>query len=308
MKKGTFLSSDNKTDVAYYIFENKKVKTKAVLQISHGMQDYILRYRDLIDVLNNAGIVVCGNDDLGHGFTSKCAETDGFFANKKGYKFVVQDLHTMTLIAKEKYKNIPFFMLGHSMGSFFARYYAYLYKDELNGLILEGTSGRVFGTTFGILLAKLIGAVKGGKSGCKTIEKTMLKGYAKYIDDVKTFKEWVTSDEIKLKEYENDNRCNFRFSVSAYKDMLTVLKFVNTKKCVKGTRRNLPIFLVSGAKDPVGAYGVGVCEVYSMFEKQKQVDLQLKLYSDARHELHNEKPNVRREFSEDVAFWINERI
>ena len=308
MIEGSFLSGDNKSEVKYYIFENKKVKPIAVLQISHGMQDYIFRYKDLIDYLNQNGIVVCGNDDLGHGYTSKSADSDGFFSKKDGYKFVVNDLHTTTLLVKDRYKNIPYFMLGHSMGSFFARYYAYLFPNELNGLILEGTSGKVFGTSFGIFLAKCIQFFKGPKSDCKTIEKTMLKSYFKYIDDVKTGKEWVTSDEEKLKEYENDSRCNFKFSASAYKDMLTVLKFVNSDKCVKDANKELPIFIVAGSLDPVGNYGKGVCEVYSLYEKHKYKDIKLKLYPNARHELHNEKLETRQEFFEDVATWVKDRI
>lgn len=308
MEKGSFLSADKKSEIQYYVFEDKSVKPIAVLQISHGMQDYIFRYSDLISFLNANGIVVCGNDDLGHGYTSKSSNTDGFFARKNGYKFVVNDLHTTTLLVKDRFKNLPFFMLGHSMGSFFARYYAYLFPNELTGLILEGTSGKVFGTSFGIFLAKLIQLFKGEKSDCRTIEKTMIKAYFKYIDDVQTGKEWVTSDAEKLKEYENDSRCNFRFTASAYKDMLTVLKFVNSNKCVKGTNNKLPIFICSGAKDPVGNYGKGVCNVYSLYEKHKFNDLKLKLYPNARHELHNEEIKTRTEFFNDVTNWIKDKI
>lgn len=308
MEKGSFLSADNKTDVVYYFFENKKIKPKAVLQISHGMQDYILRYNELISFLNSKGIVVCGNDDLGHGLTSKSSSTDGYFADKNGYKYVVKDLLTMTKIAKDRYKNVPYFLLGHSMGSFYARLYAYLYEGELSGLIIEGTSGRVFGTRFGIFLADLISKVTNPKNTCKTIENTMLKSYYKYIDNVETGKEWVTSDNKKLEEYINDDRCNFSFKVSAYRDMLTVLKFVNSNKCIKDTPKDLPIFICSGDKDPVGNYGKGVREVYNRFVKEKQEDVELKLYAGARHELHNEVPLIRKEFCEDVYSWILKRI
>lgn len=307
MKKGTFLSADNKSDVAYYIFE-PATKPRAVLQISHGMMDHILRYKDLIDWLNAEGIVVCGNDDLGHGNTSKSKSTDGFFANKNGNKIVLKDLHTMTLIAKEKFGDIPYFLLGHSMGSFFARMYAYYYPNELSGLILCGTSGKVFGTGLGIVLLSFIKAFKGDKSYCTTIENMMLKKYFKYIDNVKTKKEWVTSDSKKLEEYENDPRTSFRFTASAYQDMLKTLKFVNTNKWAKGINNKLPILLCSGAKDPVGNYGNGVNFVYKILENQKIEDLELKLYADARHELHNEKANIRKQFFKDVSSWIDERI
>lgn len=309
MEKGHFISSDGKSEIAYYIYNDiAQTKPKAVLQISHGMQDYIFRYGDLIKFLNKNGIVVCGNDDLGHGYTSYNKQLDGYFAKKNGYKFVVKDLYTMTKIAKDKYKDVPYFLLGHSMGSFFARYYAYLYPNELSGLILCGTSGKVFGTSFGIALLSLVKMFKGEKSYCKTMENMMLKKYFKYIKTIKTKREWVTSDEQKLSEYENDERCNFRFTASAYKDMLTVLKFVNTKKWAKGINKQMPIAIYSGSLDPVGNYGKSVCEVYKLLEKQKISSLKLKLFEGAYHELHNEKNEIKQEFFNDLIVWLNNKI
>ena len=106
----------------------------------------------------------------------------------------------------------------------------------------------------------------------------------------------------------SDPKCQFRFTVSAYQDMLKVLKFVNTTKWAKGINKELPILLCSGSKDPVGAYGKGVCEVYKLLEKQQIKDLQLKLYAEARHELQNELEPTQKEFFNDVKNWIDERI
>ena len=53
MEQGQFLSSDGKNTVAYYIYENKEVKPKAVLQISHGMQEHITRYTHFAEFLNS---------------------------------------------------------------------------------------------------------------------------------------------------------------------------------------------------------------------------------------------------------------
>lgn len=307
MIKDKFLSSDNKTEITYYFFEPKVKKPIAIVQISHGMQDYILRYSELIEHLNNNGIVVCGNDDLGHGSTSTSSETDGYFANKDGHKFVLKDLHTMSLIAKNKHPNLPYILMGHSMGSFFARYFAYHFPDQLDGLILLGTSGKVSGTSMGIAILSFFKTFMGEKFKSKLFEDIMLKSYFKYIDEVVTRREWVTSDKEKLHEYENDPRCSFRFTVSAYQDMLKVLKFVNSKKWARGINKNLSIFIASGAKDPVGNYGKGVTRVYELLENQKIDDLQLKLYTDARHELHNEVNTTRQEFFKDVTSWIKER-
>lgn len=306
MIEGTYLSADGKTDVAYYIFDPKvKMMPRGIVQITHGMQDYILRYKELIEHLNNNGYIVCGNDDLGHGKTSKSAKTDGFFDYKNGNKKVLADIYTLTKIVKDKYGNIPYFLIGHSMGSFFARYYAYMYGEELSGLVLLGTSGKVIGTGFAIKLLSLLKTFKGKDKECAMLENIMLKKYYKYIDHVQTGKEWVTSDNEKLIEYENDPRCSFKFKIATYQDMLKTLKFVNSKKWARGIDKNLPIAIYSGSHDPVGDYGKGVSWVYGLLETQKVKNLQLKLYPKARHELHNETESIRQEFLNDIVIWLN---
>ena len=309
MIKGTYLSADNKTDVAYYVFEPKdKENIKGVVQVSHGMQDYILRYKHLIEFLNEQGYVVCGNDALGHGYTTKEQCDKGFFAEKNGYKLVLSDLYTMTKIAKKMYKDVPHVLLGHSMGSFFARYYAYMFPNELDGLILCGTSGKVAGTGFAIKLLGVIKTFKGAKSPCKLAEKIMTGKYFKYVDNVETGKEWVTSDPERLKAYENDNIRGYQFKVGGYIDMLKVLRFVNSKKWARGINKKLPIALYSGAHDPVGDYGKGVNWVYGLLERQKIEDIYLKLYPKARHELHNEQTKIRNEFLTDVTMWLEDKL
>ena len=80
LKKSTFLSHDGITDVAYYVFSPKNAVPKAVIQLSHGMCEYIERYEKegFVSRLAEVGIVVCGNDHLGHG-PSVSDEKLGFF-------------------------------------------------------------------------------------------------------------------------------------------------------------------------------------------------------------------------------------
>lgn len=299
-----FLSTDKKTQVAYYIFNNETVKPKAILQIAHGMQEHLTRYSSLATFLNAHGIIVCGNDHLGHGRTSKSEETDGFFADKNGADYVLHDLHKLTKIVKEKYPNLPYFLMGHSMGSFFAREYARTFKNELNGLIICGTSGKVNGTNAGLFLLSLMKVFKGKKAHSTLAEKIMKNSYFKYINKSESPYAWITSDNDALNNYLENDRCKIRFTVSAYYDMIKTLKNVNKKSWAKNIPKELPIFLVSGACDPVGQYGKGVCQVYSMLEKQKVKHLDLKLYADGRHEPFNEKSPIKEMFYKDILQWI----
>lgn len=308
MEQGQFLSSDGKNTVAYYIYENKDVKPKAVLQISHGMQEHITRYTHFAEFLNSFGIVVVGNDHLGHGNTSKSASTDGFFAYKNGAKCVLNDLHKMTQIAKEKYPNLPYFLMGHSMGSFFARLYAATYPNELNGLILEGTSGKVKGTNLGLFVLDILKLFKGKKAHSTLAEKFMCGSYFKYLPNSTSKVDWVVGNPEELEKYKNNERCQIRFTVGAYYDMVKTLKKVNSKKWAKKINKDMPIILLSGAQDPVGQYGKGVCQVYCLLEKQCVKHLDLRIYSDARHEVHNELEPAKSAFYNEVKCFIERNI
>ena len=303
MEKSYFMSADGKTEVAYFIFEDKKIKPRAVLQISHGMNEFILRYKDFASMLTKHGIVVVGNDDLGHGET-KTPETEGFFADKHGDKFVLEDLHTMAQIAKLKYPQLPFFMFGHSMGSFFARLYASVYPNDHDGFIFCGTSGKVKGSAFAMILLKLIKLFKGPNRHYHFIDKIMVSSYFKYIKNPQSALDWLSSDPNNL----NREGMGKNFSVGAYHDMVKTLRKVNTKSWAKKLNKQTPILLIAGSQDPVGQYGSGVCNVYKLLEKEKIESIDLKLYAKCRHEPFSETDFIKKQFYQDLLTWIDEKI
>ena len=153
-----FRSADGKTPVAAFFYTPVAGAPKAIFQISHGMCEYIGRYEPTIEVLAAAGFAVCGNDHLGHGYTSPGSY--GFKAEKDGYKFVLEDLHTMSHLGHEKWPDIPYFLLGHSMGSFYGRWFGEKYPDALDGLIISGTGGPSPLMPVGKALASLLSKLK----------------------------------------------------------------------------------------------------------------------------------------------------
>ncbi|MCQ2550974.1 MAG: lysophospholipase [Clostridia bacterium] len=301
MEKGFFKSSDGINDIAWYIFPCEN--PKGIVQISHGMQEYLLRYEDLANYLNQNGYVVCGNDHLGHGASAKEGDL-GFMGEKDGYNHVVQDLYKMTELIKERYPDLPIYLHGHSMGSFFGRYYAALYPNELKGLIIEGTGGPNPLGGIGITLTKLLIKLKGAKKPSPFIENLAFGAYTKRIEDAKTGKEWVTRDPVLFEKYVNDPWCNYSFTLAGYKDLMSVLQTVNDKSWAPKIRKDMPVYVVSGKEDPVGEYGKGVEAVYQMLVDAGVKDVTLKLYEDARHEVHNELIEVRKKFYQDLLGWI----
>ena len=114
-------------------------EVKAILQIAHGMVEFIDRYEGFAEYLTGKGYLVTGNDHLGHGASVNSKEDWGYFSEKDGYKNVLKDMVMLTHLTKKLYPGKPYFLLGHSMGSFFCRLYLIKHGEELDGAIVMGT-------------------------------------------------------------------------------------------------------------------------------------------------------------------------
>lgn len=301
-------SADGHTTVFGYFYTMPGVTPKAVLQISHGMQEYIRRYRSFAWYLAEQGYVVCGNDHLGHGQTSGDSGNDGWFAERCGDRYVLEDLHRMTAIAKKRYPGLPYYLFGHSMGSFFARWYASVYPKELDGLIISGTSGPNPMSGMGRLFAKLLTRVKGGTYRSPMMEKMMFGTYCKEIPDAKTGKEWVMRDPDTLADYVADPKCTFAFTLDAYRDLIAVLQRVSRPEWSQSIPKTMPILLVSGDADPVGNYGKGVTAVRDMLVQAGVEDVTLRLYPGCRHEVYNDLPEYRALFYSEILHWLDQHV
>ena len=299
-----FLSADGKTQAAAFFYTPAHSAPKAVIQISHGMCEFICRYEPMFEVLAQAGYALCGNDHLGHGDTSP--EYFGFMAEKDGYRFVLEDLRTMNRLGHEKYPGLPYFLLGHSMGSFYGRWFAEKYPHDIDGLIISGTGGPSPIMPLGKLLASILAKVNGPKYVSKLMVDVSTGSYCKKIDDSTSGNAWLSRDPQIWEEYAADKRCIFPFTVSAYRDMLTAYVHVSKKSWANSLRKDLPIYIYSGDCDPVGNYGKGVMAVDKLLRCSGIRDLTTKLYPGGRHEMHNET-NKEEVFS-DLLQWLDAHI
>lgn len=301
----SFKSADGVTEVVGYFYEDEAVKPHAVLQISHGMCEYIGRYDDLAAYLCGRGFVVCGNDDLGHGATGDHG-TDGYFAERDGRKLVLQDLHTMNALAHQAYPELPLVLFGHSMGSFFARQYAADWPDTIDALIICGTGGPNPMGGVGLFLTSLIGAVRGKKYRSKFINNLAFGAYLKRIENPRTPYDWLTHDTAIVDRYAADPKCTYIFTVSAYHEIMALLKDVSSEQWAAQLKKTTPVLVTAGEQDPVGNYGAGVRTVYEWIKGAGVQDATLKLYPNDRHEIHNELD--RAQVYADLADWMDARI
>ena len=274
---------------------------KGILQISHGMCEYIGRYDRFMSFLANEGYIVAGHDHLGHGQSSEEGEY-GYFGAKDGYKNLVEDLHHMTLLVKAKYGDLPYVLLGHSMGSFIARLYLSDYSGELDGAIICGTGGPVPMSSKGIKLANFLCKKKGEFYRSQKLDRMLFGSFNDRIKPKRTPKDWLTRDEFIVDKYLQDPKCMFTFTAAGFRDLMTLSTQANIARWYESLRKDLPVLLISGDMDPVGKYGKGVAKVYERLKKTGLKDVSMILYPGARHEILNEL-NYREVYM-DIEDWI----
>lgn len=306
-KEATFKSSDQKSTVFARMWEDDAAKPEFIVQICHGMCEYIDRYEPFAEYLCARGAVVCGNDHLGHGNTKQLNADGiyGYFADKDGEKMVVEDIHTMTGLIKERYPGLPLVLIGHSMGSMLARCYMTKYGDEPVCAVFMGTSGANNLTGMIRFLANVGMFFGRAKKPATLLDHLAFSKYNDRYDDVKSEKDWISRDPEHIKRYLADKQCMFLFTDRAAYDFANLLDDVSGTQWAAKLPEDKPYLLTSGGMDPVGNFGDGVREVYAWM-KETGKDVEMKLYEGARHEILNE--TNRQEVFDDLFDWIGVHI
>ena len=279
-------SKDGKTTIHACIWQCEG-EPKAVLQIIHGMAEYAARYAPLAEFLNKQGIVVCAEDHLGHG-KSVCSEDDlGYFAAKNGWQTVLSDIRGLTEIVKPKYVGVPYFVMGHSMGSFFCRKYISLYGDNLAGAIVMGTGFKSAATTGGAkFITGLVAAFKGWRYRSKFIDNSAFGSYNKRFDKRTSF-DWLSANPDNVDNYIADPLCGVPFTCNAFYGLFSIISQACKSKTIKAVPEKLPVFVVAGADDPVGDYGKGVEKLCRKLDRYGK-NVSMILYRGCRHEIVND--------------------
>lgn len=303
-KEFSFASVSGLADIhaASYLPEDAN-SVKFVIQIAHGMAEHLERYEKFADVLCQNGFAVYINDHLGHGQSIKAKSELGYFGEKDGWMNFVEDCHQLTKIAKDEFPGKPYIFFGHSMGSFVARYFTKKYASELTGAIFCGTAGPNPAAGIGIQVASLIGKVKGSHYLSKFIDNLAFGAYNKKFEGRTNF-DWLSRDDFEVDKYIADEFCGFLFTAYGYRDMFSLLNSVSSKEWFANYPKELPVFMISGANDPVGGYSKGVNQVYEGLKNNGKTNVTLKLYPDARHEILNESACFDT-VCKDVCDWVN---
>ena len=260
----------------------------AVLQIIHGMNEYIRRYDAFATYMAERGFVVVGEDHLGHGESVPEGGTYGYFCDNDPATVVVRDVHRLKKLTQQDYPTLPYLILGHSMGSFILRNYITRYGTGISGAIICGTgTPKKSQLVGGKLLTSILGKLKGDTYGSKLVNEMSTKAYMSG-EGMETELDWLCSDRAVQEAYAKDPLCSgFTFTVNGYHTLYELAHRMQKKENLAKIPKKLPILIVS--EDPVGDRGEAPKALYDTLLHLDITKTTLKLYNGARHELLNEK-------------------
>lgn len=306
-------SRDGKTTIHGVIWkpdcmlEERPRKPRLVLQIVHGMEEYIDRYDEFARFMNEREICVIGNDHLGHGQSVSDGVVHGYFGLEDIATVVVRDVHRLKKIVQKELPDVPFFILGHSMGSFITRNYICRYGSGIQGAVIMGTGYQppvVLGC--GKFVARTLALFHGWEYKSALLQRMAFGAYQKRIDQPLTDTDWLSANAGNVKRYNEDPLCGFGFTVNGFYTLFEFVERAQSASLRKRIPKELPMFFVAGSEDPVGNYGEGVRKAYSLYQKAGIQDLSIKLYDEDRHEILNE--DDREQVAQDIYEWLGKHI
>ncbi len=278
---------------------------KGFYHIVHGMTEHIARYHRFMERLAEEGYIAFGYDHLGHGKTAENDSELGFIAKRDGYDLLARDVKVFSDKVRETYDKegtLPYYLMGHSMGSFVVRLALERYVTP-HKCILMGTAGNNPLAGMGLAVISLIKCFRGERHVSSFVENLAFGSYNKRFGGgtKEDPSPWLTTLDEERNKYYADKFCTFHFTVSAMGDLIRLIQLTNRKAWYQKIPHTIPILLVAGEEDPVGNYGNGVKEVHEGLLKEGIASTCI-LYAGARHEILNDTtyPKV----AEDILSFL----
>lgn len=301
-----FPSSDGRTLIHVNQWTPLGGPVAGVVQIAHGVAEYGARYESFARFLCGHGFAVVANDHLGHGksLVEDCPMV--YFGDENGWRHAVEDMEELRRRTAKVFPGVPYFLFGHSMGSFLSRTHLIRYPGRLDGCVLCGT-GHMSPALIagGKLIADREIRRLGRKAYSAKADQLAFGAYNKPFAPNRTRFDWISTSEANVDAYIADPLCGGDTTLGLFRDMLGGLGIITKQANIERMDKDLPVLFIAGDQDPVGEMGKGVRRAYQAFRKAGVRDVSIKLYHGLRHEILNEAS--RRYVYQDVLDWLETR-
>ena len=279
---------------------------KAVLQIVHGIAEFVERYDDFANYLTERGYVVVAEDHMGHGQSINGDGIQGYFHG--GWFTAVEDTMQLMTDTRKEYPNLPYILFGHSMGSFMTRTILCKYPDSgINAAVICGTGWQpAFAMPAVIKLVDSVCKKTGETKPNEKLQNLIFGSYNSKVERPRTPYDWLSRDGKIVDAYIAHPLCGFTASAGLLRDMMKGIYFIEQSVNLNAMRKDLPVFFIAGGDDPVGSYGKGVRQAANAFQKAGMTDVSVRIYPLCRHEILNEIN--KEEIYEDVIQWMESKV
>ena len=267
---------------------------KGIVQVVHGMTEHKSRYIEFMKFLAQKGYITVIHDHRGHGDSVKSRDDLGFMYSG-GYKALIEDTHEITREIKEYAygetgrDDLPFTLIGHSMGSLVVRCFIKKYDNEIDNLCVLGCPSERKDAAIGLKFVQLMEKIKGPRFRSKLVTHIITGSYNKRFKDDNIEKAWTSSDLNSVRRLNDDPDCGFIFTLSAYIEMIKLTLETYSDKGYEKKNPKLRIKFFSGKEDPCGISTEAIRNAMRHIRKHGYKNLSGKIYPGMRHEVLNER-------------------
>ncbi len=303
MRHEAFWLTSNDATELYVNHWSSADQPMAIVMIAHGMAEHSQRYARFACALAEQGISVFALDQRGHGLTAKQG-TLGHFADKQGWRLVVNDLSCLNHHIRLRYPTTPIFLLGHSMGSYIALAYIMQHSCSMQGAILSGSNYVKTSLRYRIAmaLARFERWRLGAKGRSALLDKMVFCPYQRAVKQRRTDFDWLTRDTEQVDAYINDPLCGFTCTTQLWLDLLGGLQQITPVKNMVQIDNDLPLLIIGGDADPIN-HGHRLIDLANALRESGNRAVDIRLYPQARHEVLQETNHA--EVTADIIQWIN---
>ena len=279
---------------------------RAVVQIIHGIAEFVERYDDFANFLNDQGVLVVAEDHMGHGQSINGDGIQGYFHG--GWFTAIEDSVQLMADTKAEFPDLPYILFGHSMGSFMARTILCKYPDcGLTAAVICGTGWQPAAAMPAMVkMLEGISKLSDETKPSEMLQKLVFGSYNKKVEHPRTPYDWLTRDDRIVDAYIAHPLCGFTPTAGLMREMTRGIHYIQQKKNLEAMNKQLPVFFIAGSDDPVGPYGKGVHTCAEAFRKVGMEDVSVRIYPLCRHEILNEIN--REQVYQDVWKWIEKYL
>ena len=283
-------SADGKTTIHAVEWTPENVRHyKGIIQIAHGLSEHIGLYEPIAKYFTDKGFIVRGNDHLGHGYSVREGEPRLYLGPKGSWHFASDDIYTCRMLTEKEYGELPYIMLGFSLGSYLIRDYLIRYADTVDAAVLVGClSFPKVATFFGNIIANILAVFLGEKAAPKILDFFVNETNNLQIKNRRGYLDWINENEDEVKRLMADPFAMETISIGLFRELLYAIKFTGDINNIAKMNKDNPIIFISGKDDPVARKGKTIEDLVKKFKQVGIKDVSYKLY-EGRHRVLFEK-------------------